>query len=277
MVAKTLPRPRKADDFAGLKTDYDRFGYAIADLVYAPDEIDAIEAFFEAYKESPEKVFDGGARFEEIDPKQRQLRAMHPHRYSKQAETWFTRPRLVRILESLLGAAPLGAQTMYYYKPPGACGQGMHQDNFYLLAKPHSCIAAWTAIDPADEENGCLQVAPKSQELDILCPDDPKDEEWREKGRIKLGKLPERVRFEPLALERGQTLFFGGNLIHGSGPNRSATRSRRAWIGHYIDAVSEEVSRFYHPIIGMDGKPVERVGVHSGGGACGDGWEGAVH
>jgi hypothetical protein len=40
------------------------------------------------------------------------------------------------------GSEAYAAQSMYYYKPPGAKGQGMHQDNFYLLASPATCIAA---------------------------------------------------------------------------------------------------------------------------------------
>ena len=50
-------------------------------------------------------------------------------------------PNVASVLGTLLGRAPLLAQTMYYFKPPGGKGQGMHQDNFYLLAAPATCIA----------------------------------------------------------------------------------------------------------------------------------------
>jgi len=43
-------------------------------------------------------------------------------------------PNARRWLEELFGKPALGAQTMYYFKPPGRRGQGMHQDNFYLLS-----------------------------------------------------------------------------------------------------------------------------------------------
>ena len=47
----------------------------------------------------------------------------------------------------------------------------MHQDNFYLLAAPATCIAAWTAIDAAKVENGCLyeRASIKNMAYPIAC------------------------------------------------------------------------------------------------------------
>ena len=81
----------------------------------------------------------------------------------------------------------------------------------------------------------------------------------------------------PVVVPRGSTMFFSGNLIHGSGPNRTADRSRRTFIGHYIDEASDEVAQFYHPVLNMAGETVSDVAMASGGGPCGDGWRGATH
>ena len=59
---------------------------------------------------------------------------------------------------------------MLYFKPPGAKGQALHQDNFYLLVEPGTCIAAWIALDDADQDNGGMLVVPKSNQLEIQCP-----------------------------------------------------------------------------------------------------------
>ncbi len=72
-------------------------------------------------------------------------------------------------------------------------------------------------------------------------------------------------------------MFFSGHLIHGSGPNRTTDRSRRTFIGHYIDEASEQVAQFYHPVLTTRGEEVARMGKPSGGGPCGDGWLGATH
>ncbi len=255
---------------------FNESGYCVVDGIHSPDELDAIEAFFEEFKNIGEAVFDAGSRFEEIDPAERQLRAMHPHRYSEQVARWALQPRLVSVLAALLGRDPLLAQTMYYFKPPGAKGQGMHQDNFYLLAAPATCIASWTPIDNADVENGCLYIVPGSHRKDILCPSEGA-EAWMQYGESHIKPFPRDARPVPMPLRRGQTMFFGGNLIHGSGPNRTKDRSRRTLIGHYIDDTSEQVAHFYHPVLNKDREVVSRLRIPEGGGPCGDGWMGNVH
>ncbi len=262
------------------KQQFNDDGYCVVDGLFTSSEIDEIQAFFEDFKVNGAKLFDNGsgasATYAEADPTQRQLRAMHPHRHSKKAEAWFLNPNVAEVLGELLGRPALGAQTMYYFKPPGGRGQGMHQDNFYLVSKPATCIAAWTAIDAADIENGCLWVVPGSHKGNILCPEGGVDA-WMQYGDTHIGKFPRDSKPIPVPVPRGATMFFSGNLIHGSGPNRTKDRFRRTFIGHYIDEASEQVGRFYHPVLNMAGETVSNVAVYSGGGPCGDGWQGAVH
>lgn len=264
------------DTLTSLKSQFDQDGYCVADDLFSESELQEIEDFFEEYKNCGGKVFDGGSGYEEIDASKRQVRAMHPHRYSRRAMDWFTNPNVAEVLEYLLGKPALGAQTMYYYKPPGAKGQGMHQDNFYLLSKPATCIAAWTAIDDATIENGCLYVVPGSHCGNILCPDS-QGERWMSYGDSHISKFPRETKPVAVPVRRGQTMFFGGNLIHGSGPNRTTDRSRRTFIGHYVDDATETLAKFYHPIVNMRQETVSHVAEHIGGGPCGDGWKGAVH
>jgi phytanoyl-CoA hydroxylase len=258
------------------KEQFETLGYCVVPDLFSEQEIQDIEDFFEEFKKNGPSVFDGNSRYEEVDMTKRQVRAMHPHRYSERVKGWMLHPAVAAVLEELLGKPPLGAQTMYYFKPPGARGQGMHQDNFYLLAKPATCIAAWTAIDAADVENGCLWVVPGSHRHDIICPE--KDgETWMNYGDSHITKFPRDQKPVPVPVPRGATMFFGGNLIHGSGPNRTKDRSRRTFIGHYIDEASEQVSSFYHPVLNMRGETVSKVAMATGGGPCGDVWQGGVH
>jgi phytanoyl-CoA hydroxylase len=97
-------------------------------------------------------------------------RLMNPHEYDKQSYDLFMHPRSLDILCDILGDEPIGCQTMMFYKPPGATGQALHQDNFYSRIKPGTCVAAWIALDAVDEHNGGLRVVPGTQHMDILCP-----------------------------------------------------------------------------------------------------------
>ncbi len=249
-------------------------GYCVVDGLFSMSEIDEIQEFFEEFKTRGEKVYDDGLTYEEIDPAKRQVRAMHPHRYSKKAQDWLLHPEVAAVLKRLLGRPALAVQTMYYFKPPGAKGQGMHQDNFYLVSSPTTCIAAWTAIDAATTDNGCLYVSPGSHRRDIFCPDKTKNETWLAYGDSHINPFPRDLKPVPVEVPRGSTLFFGGNLVHGSGPNRTLDRSRRTFIGHYIDEVSEAVGQHYHPVLDMNGQVVSRVAKATGGGPCGDGVSG---
>jgi ectoine hydroxylase-related dioxygenase (phytanoyl-CoA dioxygenase family) len=256
---------------------FHRDGWCVVDALFSPEEIDAIEAFFEEFKRNGVAAYDGGLQFEQIDPTQRQLRAMHPHRHSERALKWGLQPRVMEVLATLLGQPALLAQTMYYFKPPGATGQGMHQDNFYLLAAPATCIAAWTAIDAATNDNGCLWVVPGSHRHDIHCPKAAPGENWNNYGDSHINPFPREAKPIPVTVPRGSTMFFGGQLIHGSGPNRTKDTSRRTFIGHYVNETTTSLSKFYHPVHDASGRVVSSIAVDTGGGPCGDGKGGGLH
>ncbi len=262
-------------------TEFQENGYCIVDDVFSSNELQDIEDYFEDYRKQGHRTFASGnsqgmTTIDQVDATKIQVRAMHVHRTDPKVLNWMIHPNIAASLETFMQKPALAGQTMYYYKPPGARGQAMHQDNFYLLAKPATCMGAWTPIDDATEENGCLWIVPGSHRCDILCPDSnlAKDR-WLEYGDGHISKFPAKP--VPVPVMRGQTLFFGGNVIHGSGPNRSKTRSRRTFIGHYIDHATDEISHHYFPIYNMQGEIVEGIKVNAGGGPCGDGWRGDVH
>lgn len=256
---------------------FHRDGWCVVASLFSADEIAAIEAFFEDFKHNGAAIYDDGMKFEEVDPAKRQLRAMHPHRHSERARQWALQPRVLEVLGVLLGRPALLAQTMYYFKPPGAKGQGMHQDNFYLLAAPATCIAAWTAIDTAGLDNGCLWVVPGSHRHAIHCPEVVPGEAWNNYGDSHINPFPREAKPIPVVVPHGSTMFFGGQLIHGSGPNRTSSTSRRTFIGHYVDESTTSLSKFYHPVLNRAGEVVSTVAVDTAGGPCGDGKGGGLH
>ena len=69
-------------------------------------------------------------------------------------------------------------------------------------------------------------------------------------------------------MEPGDVLFFNGQVIHGSLPNRSSTRFRRALIAHYIAGEARQVARYYFPVLDMDGHEVA-LEEAADGGPCG--------
>jgi hypothetical protein len=80
--------------------------------------------------------------------------------------------------------------------------------------------------------------------------------------------IPPGKQIVPVIMEPGDVFFFNGSVIHGSGPNFSTDRFRRSLIGHYVAAEAEQVSKFYHPLLRMDGTAVD-LGISERGGPCG--------
>lgn len=203
------------------------------------------------------------------DPLARYPRMMHPHKHPDKpvgtlAMRYMRDPRLKPILAELLGEEPFACQSMFYFKPPGARGQDLHQDNFYLRVKPGTCMAAWVAVDDADAGNGGMMCVPQTASLDIACP---------EKADPALFFTTEHVEPPPglepqmMELRAGDVLFFNGNVIHGSTPNTSADRFRRSLIFHYVSASTVEMSHYYEAL-SFDGEK-QGIATNMDGGPCG--------
>ncbi len=241
-------------------------GYVIVRGLFSTEEAAFYRDHFTRLREAGSYPLDDvGINVSPADPLARYPRMIHMHRWDKVALDWLIHPRLNDCLTQLLGREPFAVQTMLYFKPPGSRGQALHQDNMYLQARPGDCAAAWMALDACDEENGCLQVAPRTQDLPMLC-QEAADASLSFTGvQVPLAEGMEAV---PMVMSEGDVLFFSGSVIHGSLPNTTEDRFRRALIAHYVTGDSTRVARFYHPALRMDGSVVA-LGESEGGGPCG--------
>ena len=243
-----------------------REGYVIARGLFSKQEADFYIDHYMRLREASSYPGDfSGVDPTSNDPLKRYPRMIHMHRWDEVSLKWLIDPRLNAWLTALLGKEPYAAQTMLYFKPPGARGQALHQDNFYLRVHPGTCMAAWMALDPCDEENGCLMVVPGTHNLPILCTI-PAD--TTESFTNIAVPVPKDLPIVPAVMEPGDVLFFNGSLVHGSYPNRSANRFRRALIGHYATGDAQKIAQFYQPLLRMDGTEVT-IEVSEGGGPCG--------
>ncbi len=192
-------------------------------------------------------------------------RIMHPHRFDEPSMKMMLDARIESALRELFGEEPLAAQSMFYFKPPGARGQALHQDNFYLKVSPGTCIAAWLSLDEADAENGTLFVVPGSHREKVLC---PHAADLSKSFTTEEVDVPQGLQAVEVKLAAGDVLFFNGSLIHGSYPNTSSDRFRRAFICHYVGAGTTEMNSGYYPLLTFDGLTLTR-GEAQGGGPCG--------
>lgn len=261
---------------AAQKGDFERDGFLAVRALFDAHEIAEIrETFMAMAANGPVPGLSDvpkareGAPSPAGDPLAFYPRMMHPHRHADKpvgplAMRYMRDSRLRPILAGLFGEEPFACQSMFYFKPPGARGQDLHQDNFYLRVKPGTCMAAWVAVDDADAGNGGMMCVPQTAALDIACPEraDPALSFTTEHVAPPPGLAPRMM-----ALKAGDVLFFNGSVIHGSTPNTSTDRFRRSLIFHYVPASTVEMSHYYEAM-SFDGERRD-IAVNMDGGPCG--------
>ena len=248
------------------KEQFEQEGFLIVKGLFTNSDVRIIEETFESIsRQTIPGHFEPQLDADERDPLARYPRVMHPHRFNDIAKQYMLHAPVLDVLRDLYEEEPLAAQSMFYYKPPGSRGQALHQDNFYLKVEPGNCIAAWTAIDAADEENGGMLIVPKTNHYEIVCPERADQQESFTTHYVKPPKDQKAI---PAVMDKGDVLFFNGNLIHGSYRNKSKDRFRRALICHYANASASMIGEFYRPLFRADGSEAE-MGINPDGGPCG--------
>ncbi|MBA2482154.1 MAG: phytanoyl-CoA dioxygenase family protein [Planctomycetes bacterium] len=173
------------------------------------------------------------------------------HRKLALHERYLLHPRVLDVLQALIGPDLLALQTMLFLKPPGREGQGWHQDTYYIPTHPDTLCGAWIAIDDADEFNGAMWMASGSQ-VEPVYPSSAHgygNKVLADLDRVeRVSDMDDRVNgLAPIAAAyphvlvpatAGDVVFFGGHVLHRSKPNSSAHRFRRAFVSHYCSARS---------------------------------------
>ena len=253
-------------DLSAYVNVYEKEGYVVVPGLFSHDEVARLTQHYMDMRASGPLPGDfAGVNAQSTDPLKKFPRMIHMHRWDELSMQWLIDERLNRCMSALLGREPYAVQTMLYFKPPGARGQALHQDQYYLRVQPGTCMAAWLALDRCDTENGCMQVVPGSHKWPLLC---TVAADTAQSFTDVTVPLPEGTQATPVIMEAGDVLFFNGQLIHGSFPNTSQDRFRRSLIGHYIVGEAEKVAKYYHPVLRMDGEEVT-LGESERGGSCG--------
>ncbi len=194
-----------------------------------------------------------GATPAEIE--RRYLRIHMLHRVLEIHERFLLHPRVLDVLEALIGPDVMAMQSMFFLKFPRGAGQGYHQDAYYIPTVPDTLCGAWLAVDRADEENGCMWFTPGTQhepiyptaglerqnhgdtlaDLTVVEQVSNTNEEANTLSRVSARYPGAEV---PAVMEPGDVAFFGGHVLHRSHRNRAMDRFRRSFVGHYANARS---------------------------------------
>ena len=131
---------------------------------------------------------------------------------------------------------PLLLQSMYIFKQPKIGGEVVcHQDSTFLITEPESTVGFWFALEDANKDNGCLQVASGGHKGPL------RKLFKRENNKMKMEELSNEPFPETdtlLEVKKGTLVLLHGRLPHYSCENKSSN-SRHAYTIHVIDGKSK--------------------------------------
>jgi phytanoyl-CoA hydroxylase len=210
-------------------------GFVAVENVFSADEIESAKQALSELIASPfaEKLcldIEPDARSRSLSPHEREpfvrkLMWFTKHEPRLNAICWH--PRLICMVERLLGSKVTMVQDMALLKPPHIGREKpWHQDAaYFLLDPPTGVLGTWTALDEASAENGCMHVIPGSHLAGPIPHHHDRD--------CQISDSQVDVQRDLLVpLKPGGVMLFSALLHHGTPPNRSPQR-RRALQFHF--------------------------------------------
>jgi phytanoyl-CoA hydroxylase len=199
-----VPQFLDATALSDLKTNVDRY---IRDIVPGVPETDA----FYQDRDRPETL--------------KQLHRMERDPYFA---ALVDSPAWRALGESLVGE-PLAAvePPEWFSKPPQTEAlTPPHQDNYYFCLRPPNVLTIWVALEPVDQENGCLHYV-RGSHKDGVRTHDVTSVLGFSQGINDYGPA-DAAREVMVELQAGDAAVHHGDTIHRTDPNLSKARQRPA-------------------------------------------------
>lgn len=216
--------------------EFQEKGHFTVSAVFTAAEMDAViedigrwgEEFLRQLPAAQRRWYlDGGVKAREV------LRKLdNPHHYRESVRRLARDPRLVALVEGVIGKAVSVYFSQIFFKPPEGGGpKPPHQDNFYFGPRdPEALVTAWIAFDDATVENGCMFFGEGTHLRPVIPhvapPDEPFNLQVPAAGAAQIAMTPAPV-------PKGGVSFHHGGVLHQSGPNHSP-HWRRACALHYV-------------------------------------------
>jgi hypothetical protein len=147
-----------------------------------------------------------------------------PHLFLKWLDELVRHPRILDVVEDLIGPNILLYHAQWFIKEPHTPDfVSLHQDSAYWSLDRPDGLSAWLAFDDCDLESGCMQVVPDTHKepLDHVERVEPTNMLWR--GQT-VDRPIDMSRLANFVLKGGEMSLHHARIVHGSGPNRSSRR-----------------------------------------------------
>ncbi|MDC1311453.1 phytanoyl-CoA dioxygenase family protein [Burkholderiales bacterium] len=208
-------------------SQYERDGFLSPIRVFSEQEAKALRLQLEIYEAAHGSVMKSPYRNK-------------PHLVFKWVAETIRNPKILDLVESILGPNLLVWGTNFFIKEPGDnTFISWHQDSTYWGLSRPDVLTVWIALSPSRRSNGAMKMIRGSHHLDQL----PHIDTFQENNLLTRGQ---KVEFEFaeenaawIELEAGEVSLHHVRIIHGSEPNVGADRR----VGLAIRFVPTDVSQ----------------------------------
>jgi phytanoyl-CoA hydroxylase len=214
--------------FDRYKQPFDTDGFVIVPQFLNPAELDELRTNLDRYIREVVPTLADSHAFYDAKGRPETLKQMQHMGCDPFFAAYRQHPTWLALAGSLLGEEVEAQEPEWFNKPPGTQHvTPPHQDNYYFNLKPPQVLTIWLPLDPVDEGNGCLRYVAGSHRRGIR-PHGRSNVLGFSQGIIDFGP-DDQAREVPIRLQPGDAAVHHGNTIHRADPNRSATRTRRAF------------------------------------------------
>ncbi|WDR02605.1 phytanoyl-CoA dioxygenase family protein [Devosia algicola] len=212
------------------KADFDRDGYITRQPLFDATKMTEISSELDRYiAQCVPKMPDTEVYFEDRSDRSSLKQLQNMFKYDDYFRDLIETDTIRALAETVLGEEVNPVNLQYFNKPAGI-GQGTppHQDGYYFHLTPPKAVTGWLALEPVDEENGCIHYVRGSHKADAFRPHGRSGVLGFSQGITDFGTDDDKANTVKFPGGAGTFLLHDSKIIHWAGANRSKTRSRRA-------------------------------------------------
>ncbi len=213
---------------------YNNDGYLVARGIYTPAEIRELQEVTDEFVDKSRQVsehtdifdIDLKAGHSQATPKLRRIK--NPHLHHNAYDRAMRNPKLLDVIEQLIGQDIRHHHTKLNLKAPGGGAQvEWHTDWGFYPATNDDILEVGVAIDAMTEENGCLRVATGSHK----GPAYDHHENGVFVGAVQMSDV-DIENAGKILMDEGDVSLHHVRALHGSAPNMSAKPRRLLLMGY---------------------------------------------
>ena len=235
--------PIRSNDESIIRSYRER-GFAVVHRMFSAQELEEVKAEVQHYLARDISGAKAGDFIFENNAEKSLRCAFRMHEHSDYFNSLMRKPSLITLVQRLFGDADAIADgTMLINKVPLAAYEfPYHQDNAYQFWTPPDAVGVTLALDESSAESGAIVCLEGSHTQGIL-PHQPTGVLGASRSLVSMPKAAEYAEVT-LSLQPGDVSLHHVNVIHHTGPNRTANHRRLLGFSYHSSrSLCDEVAR----------------------------------